>query len=168
MNAGRTVFSQLMDFIPKYEFQLCVDRYHGHRYVKDFSCWEQFLCMAFAQLTYRKGLASAKNKHPSITEDFAELFDALENDHTIGDWIPGVGAHVRKVRLGVKKANIGKSKGYRLIYFVDLENKIIRPLLLHYKPEIALIPNTQIAKAVKAMSEQPEASAEPSSEADPG
>ena len=56
MNAGRTVFSQLMDFIPKYEFQLCVDRYHGHRYVKDFSCWEQFLCMAFAQLTYRKGL----------------------------------------------------------------------------------------------------------------
>src|SRR5437016_13371950 len=56
MNAGRTVFSQLMDFIPKYEFQLCVDRYHGNRYIKDFSCWEQFLCMAFAQLTYRKGL----------------------------------------------------------------------------------------------------------------
>jgi hypothetical protein len=56
MNAGRTIFSQLMDFIPKYEFQLCVDRYHGNRYVKEFSCWEQFLCMAFAQLTYREGL----------------------------------------------------------------------------------------------------------------
>jgi hypothetical protein len=56
MNAGRTVFSQLLDFIPKYEFQLCVERYHGNRYVKDFSCWEQFLCMAFAQLTYRDGL----------------------------------------------------------------------------------------------------------------
>src|SRR5437588_275397 len=56
MNIGRTVFSQLMDFIPTYEFQLCVDRYHGNRYVKGFSCWEQFLCMAFAQLTYREGL----------------------------------------------------------------------------------------------------------------
>lgn len=56
MNVGRTVFSQLLDFIPKYEFQLCVERYHGNRYIKDFSCWEQFLCMAFAQLTYRDGL----------------------------------------------------------------------------------------------------------------
>ena len=56
MNAGQTVFSQLLDFIPKYEFQLCVERYHGNRYVKDFSCWEQFLCMAFAQLTYRESL----------------------------------------------------------------------------------------------------------------
>jgi hypothetical protein len=56
MKVGRTVFSQLLDFIPTYEFQLCVERYHGNRYVKDFSCWEQLLCMAFAQLTYREGL----------------------------------------------------------------------------------------------------------------
>lgn len=56
MNSGRTVFAQLMEFIPTYRFQLCVDQYHGNRYVKDFSCWDQFLCLAFAQLTYRTSL----------------------------------------------------------------------------------------------------------------
>lgn len=56
MNLGRTVFAQLLDFIPTYQFQLCVDRYQGNRYVKDFSCWDQFLCLAFAQLTYRESL----------------------------------------------------------------------------------------------------------------
>src|SRR5256885_2791644 len=56
MNLGRTVFSQLVDFLPTYQFQICVDRYNGNRYVKDFSCWDQFLCMAFAQLTYRESL----------------------------------------------------------------------------------------------------------------
>jgi hypothetical protein len=56
VNTGRTVFAQLMEFIPTYRFQLCVDQYHGNRYVKDFSCWDQFLCLAFAQLTYRTSL----------------------------------------------------------------------------------------------------------------
>ena len=55
-NTGQTVFAQLMEFVPTYQFQLCVDRYHGHRYLKDFSCWDQFLCLAFAQLTYRESL----------------------------------------------------------------------------------------------------------------
>jgi Domain of unknown function (DUF4372) len=56
MNQGRTVFSQLVDFLPTYQFQICVDRYQGNRYVKDFSCWDQFLCLAFAQITYRESL----------------------------------------------------------------------------------------------------------------
>ena len=56
MNTGRTVFAQLIEFIPTYQFQLCVDRYQGNRYVKGFSCWDQFLCLAFAQLTYRTSL----------------------------------------------------------------------------------------------------------------
>jgi Domain of unknown function (DUF4372) len=56
MNQGRTVFSQLVEFLPTYQFQVCVDRYQGNRYVKDFSCWDQFLCLAFAQLTYRESL----------------------------------------------------------------------------------------------------------------
>jgi hypothetical protein len=56
MNLGRTVFSQLVDLLPTYQFQLCVDRYQGNRYVKDFSCWDQFLSLAFAQLTYRESL----------------------------------------------------------------------------------------------------------------
>ena len=56
MNTGRAVFAQLMEFIPTYQFQLCVDRYRGNRYLKGFSCWDQFLCLAFAQLTYRTSL----------------------------------------------------------------------------------------------------------------
>ena len=56
MNTGKTIFSQLMDFLPTYEFRQCVNRYQGHYKVKTFSCWDQFLCMAFAQLTYRESL----------------------------------------------------------------------------------------------------------------
>ena len=56
MNTGKTIFSQLMDFLPMYEFRQCVNRYQGHYKVKTFSCWDQFLCMAFAQLTYRESL----------------------------------------------------------------------------------------------------------------
>jgi Domain of unknown function (DUF4372)/Transposase DDE domain len=56
MNSGRSVFAQLMDFLPKHEFHKCVRRYHGDRRLRSFSCFDQFLCMAFAQLTYREGL----------------------------------------------------------------------------------------------------------------
>ena len=56
MNIGRTVFTQLLDFIPGYEFRQCVERYNGNYKVKTFSCRDQFLCMAFAQLTYRESL----------------------------------------------------------------------------------------------------------------
>ena len=56
MYAGRTVFSQIMDFIPRQEFRRCVERYGGHYKVQKFSCQEQFRCMAFAQLTYRHSL----------------------------------------------------------------------------------------------------------------
>ena len=56
MYQGQTVFSQLMEFVPTYQFQLCVNRYQGNHYVKGFSCWDQFLCLAFAQLTYRASL----------------------------------------------------------------------------------------------------------------
>jgi hypothetical protein len=45
-----------MEFIPTYHFQICVDRYQANRYVKDFSCWDHFLCLACPQLTYRTGL----------------------------------------------------------------------------------------------------------------
>jgi hypothetical protein len=54
MNVGQTVFAQLMDFVPRYEFRLCVERYRGDYKVQSFSCWDQFLTMAFAQLTYRE------------------------------------------------------------------------------------------------------------------
>ena len=56
MYSGRIVFSQLMDFLPKHEFDKCVQRYQGNYWVKKFPCFSQFLCMAFAQLTYRESL----------------------------------------------------------------------------------------------------------------
>lgn len=56
MHTGQSIFSQIMDFVPMYEFRKCVQRYHGNYKVRDFSCWNQFLCLAFAQLTYRESL----------------------------------------------------------------------------------------------------------------
>jgi hypothetical protein len=56
MNEGKTVFSQLISFLPDRDFRRCVARYGGDRYTKTLSCWEQFLAMAFAQLAYRESL----------------------------------------------------------------------------------------------------------------
>ncbi len=56
MNQGRTVFSQLISFLPDREFRRCVERYQGDIRLRGFSCWDQYLAMAFAQLTYRESL----------------------------------------------------------------------------------------------------------------
>ena len=56
MNEGRTVFAQLLDFLPKYEFDKCVARYHGNCRVRTLPAYEQFLVLAFAQLTWRESL----------------------------------------------------------------------------------------------------------------
>ena len=56
MDLSRTIFSQIMDYLPLHEFRKCVKRYQGSYRVRKFSCLDQFLCMAFAQLTYRESL----------------------------------------------------------------------------------------------------------------
>ncbi len=56
MNHGRTVFSQLITFLPDRDFRRCVTRYEGDHRLRGFSCWDQYLTMAFAQLTYRESL----------------------------------------------------------------------------------------------------------------
>jgi hypothetical protein len=56
MNQGKLVFAQLMEHLPLSSFRRCVQRYAGEHKVKSFSCLDQFLCMAFAQLTYRESL----------------------------------------------------------------------------------------------------------------
>jgi len=56
MHKGRTVFAQLTDCLPKHEFDRCVERYHGNRCIRSLSCYDQYLIMAFAQLTYRESL----------------------------------------------------------------------------------------------------------------
>jgi len=90
MNPGRTIFSQVMDFLPLPEFRKCVARYHGEYKVQKFSCLDQFLCMAFAQLTYRESLrdieavlraAQPKLYHMGIRSRMSRstLADANEN-----------------------------------------------------------------------------------------
>ena len=56
MYSGKLVFAQVMDHLPMHTFRQAVRRYGGDRYVKSFPCHSQFLCMAFAQLTYRESL----------------------------------------------------------------------------------------------------------------
>jgi hypothetical protein len=56
VNSGRTVFSQLIQHLPEKEFQKCVARHNGDSNFRGFSCWDQLLAMAFAQLTYRESL----------------------------------------------------------------------------------------------------------------
>ena len=56
MHTGRTIFAQVMDFLPLPEFRACVARYQGDYKVRGFSSLDQFLCLAFAQLTYRESL----------------------------------------------------------------------------------------------------------------
>jgi hypothetical protein len=93
MNSGKTVFSQLIDFLPSYEFRRCVDRYQGNYKVKNFSCWDQFLCLAFAQLTYRESLrdietclraAGEKLYHMGIRAKVSR--NTLAHANEIRDW----------------------------------------------------------------------------------
>ena len=62
MYASKLVFSQVIDHLPMHTFRRCVVRYQGNRYVKSFSCLDQYLCMALAQLTYRESLRVQKDK----------------------------------------------------------------------------------------------------------
>ena len=56
MHSGQYVFSQIMEYLPMKTFRRCVQRYQGNRRIQSFTCLDQFLCMAFAQLTYRESL----------------------------------------------------------------------------------------------------------------
>lgn len=90
MNQGKFVFAQLFDLIDRYDFDSCVNRYKGNYRIKHFSCWEQFLIMSFAQLSFRESLrdiecclGSMKTKlyHCGIRNAIARstLADANEN-----------------------------------------------------------------------------------------
>jgi hypothetical protein len=59
MNQGKYVFAQLFDFVSHNDFNKCVNKYNGDYKTKHFSCWKQFLCMAFGQLTHRESLSDA-------------------------------------------------------------------------------------------------------------
>ncbi|MEQ1518838.1 MAG: IS4 family transposase [Usitatibacteraceae bacterium] len=68
MNRGRTVFAQVMAHVPIYEFQKCVRRYDGDSRNRGFSCWDQLLCLSFAQLTFRESLRDIEACLRSVQE----------------------------------------------------------------------------------------------------
>ena len=93
MDSGRTIFSQLTDFLPQREFRKCVECYRGNHKIKTFSCWDQFLCMAFAQLTYRESLhdiqaclrvSGRKLYHMGIRGKVSR--NTLANANKVRDW----------------------------------------------------------------------------------
>lgn len=90
MNAGRTVFAQLMDFLPLAEFRRCVQRYRGDYKIQHFTCLDQFLCLAFAQLTFRESLRDieaclraqgSKLYHMGFRGDLSRSNLAYANEH---------------------------------------------------------------------------------------
>jgi hypothetical protein len=93
MNSGKSIFAQLMDFLPSKAFRRCVTRYQGDYKLKSFSCWDQFLCMAFAQLTYRESLRDieaclraqqTKLYHLGIRGQVSR--NTLAHANTVRDW----------------------------------------------------------------------------------
>jgi hypothetical protein len=93
MNAGRPIFAQLIAHPPNKEFHKCEARYGGDQYLKSFSCWDQYLAMAFAQLTYRESLRDiesflrsmrAKLYHLGLLGPAARSTLAEANEHR--DW----------------------------------------------------------------------------------
>ena len=93
MHVGKLVFSQLMDHLPMHTFRRCVKRYNGNHKIKTFNCLDQFLCMAFAQLTYRENLRdietclrAQKEKlyHMGIRGGISR--NTLSNANKVRDW----------------------------------------------------------------------------------
>src|SRR5438876_11585283 len=83
MNLGQTVFSQLIEQLPHKEFQKCVARYRGDHYLKSFSCWDQFLAMGFAQLTYRESLRDIEACLRSMQSKLDDIGHLTAETHVI-------------------------------------------------------------------------------------
>src|SRR5665811_492954 len=110
MNAGRTVFSQLIEFLPHQEFHTCIARYCGDRYLKKLSFWDQYLAMAFAQLTYRESLRDIEAGRRSIGSKLYHM---------------GFGSHVARSTL----ADANESRDWRIYAdFAQVLIAIARPL----------------------------------------
>src|SRR5664279_4411967 len=113
MNLGRTVFSQITEHLPEYEFQKCVDRYRGDSHFRGFSCLDQYLAMAFAQLTYRESLRDIEACLRSVGEKLYHM---------------GLRGKVSRTTL----ADANESHDWRIFAdFAQILIGIARPLYLH-------------------------------------
>ncbi len=111
MNEGKSIFSQLIGFLPDREFRRCVARYGGDRYTKKLSCWEQYLAMAFAQLTYRESLRDIEACLGAIGPKLYHL---------------GIGSTVARSTL----ADANKNRDWRI--FADFAQVLIRTAIKLY------------------------------------
>jgi hypothetical protein len=117
-----------MDFVPSTEFRLCVERYNGNYKMQSFSCWDQFLCMAFAQLTYRESLrdietclraAGTKLYHMGIRTRVSR--NTLANANSVRDWRI-YADFAQKLIATARKLYVGDSFGVDLdqtVYAMD-------------------------------------------------
>ena len=86
MYAGKMVFAQLMEFLPRHEFNKCVERYRGNYRVRGFSCRDQLLAMTFAQLTYRESLRDIQTCLRSVQSKLYHMgFRGKVSRSTLGD-----------------------------------------------------------------------------------
>jgi len=128
MHSGRLVFAQLLDLVPVHEFHRCVRRYRGNFHGRRFSCYDQFLCLAFAQLTYRESLRDietclramkSKLYHAGLRASVARstLADANEKrDSRIwADFAQVLIARARRLYAKDKGWNLAKIFRWRLI-----------------------------------------------------
>ena len=114
MNSGRTVFSQLIGFLPDREFRRCVSRYDGDHRLREFSCWDQYLTMAFAQLTYR--------------ESWRDIEACLRSLH---GKLYHLGFH-RRVARAIPQGGTNESRDWRIFAdFAQVWIGIARPLYAH-------------------------------------
>lgn len=116
MSLGRTIFAQWMDHLLSYEFRKCLARYRGDYKLRGFSCCDQFLCLAFAQLTYRESLRDIE----------ACLYSAQSKLYLMG--IRG-----KASRSTLAQANEANEANARRIYadFAQVLIDIARPSLEH-------------------------------------
>jgi transposase len=113
MNFGRTVFSQLIGFLPDREFRRCVGHYDGDIGLRGFSCWDQYLTMAFAQLTYRESLRDIEACLRSMRSKLYHM-----------------GFHGKVARSTLADAN--ESRDWRIYAdFAQVLIRIARPLYAH-------------------------------------
>ena len=124
MDSDTTLFTQLMEFVPQYDFRKCVEHYNGNYKVKSFSCWDQFLCMAFAQLTYRESLrdievclrvAQPKLYHMGIRGKVSR--NTLAHANQVRDW--RIYADFAQILIGIARPLYANES-----FGVDLEQSV--------------------------------------------
>lgn len=99
--------------------------------------------------TFQKNIKELKKKYKKVTNDLEEAFEELEKNPRLGNKIPAMNLPVWKLRIKNSSTNVGKRKGFRLIYKWEEGEQIIYPILMYSKAEKATATNQEILKALE-------------------